>query len=221
MTYQWDFGAVLRHSGLLMEGIAGTLWLTGSALLIAVPLGLILAALRLSRLPVLSQIAVLYIDLFRTAAALVLVFWFFYALPILMNVRLDAYGAAALAIGLQGSAYFAEVYRAGIASVSRGQWDGARAIGLNYAAAMRYVILPQAIRRMIPVFFTRTIEILKTSSLAAAIAYAELTYNASRVALATYRPIETYTVVAAIYFAIIFTLARIVGVVERRLAVSD
>jgi polar amino acid transport system permease protein len=219
MNYTADFAAVFRSSDLLLQGLLASVKLAASALAIAVPFGLVLAVLRLSRVPVVSQIAVVYIDFFRTAASLVLVFWFFYAFPILIGVSWNAYSAAVLALGLQSSAYFAEVYRSGIQSISFRQWDGARSIGFSYAQCMRYVILPQAIRRMIPVFFTRVIELFKTTSLAAAIAYPELAYQASVVASKTYRPIETYTIIAGMYFAIIFTLSQAVRFIERRYAV--
>lgn len=219
MNYTWDFGAVWRNGDLLLEGLGASLVLAASALAIAAPLGLVLAVLRISRLPVVSQIAVAYIDFFRTAAALVLIFWFFYAFPILIGVRWSAYAAATLALGLQGAAYFAEVYRAGIQSISRRQWEGARSIGLTYLQCMRYVILPQAIRRMIPVFFTRVIELFKATSLAAAIAYPELAFKGSLIASSTYRPIETYTMIAAVYFVIVFSFSQGVRYLERRFAV--
>lgn len=221
MNYTTDFSAVWRYSDLLLEGLYASLVLAGSALAIALPLGLVLAVLRLSKLPVISQIAVVYIDFFRTAASLVLIFWFFYAFPILIGVRWNAYSAATLALGLQSGAYFAEVFRSGIQSISFRQWEGAKSIGFNYFQCMRYVVLPQAIRRMIPVFFTRVIELFKTTSLAAAITYPELAYKASLIASMTYRPIETYTAIAGIYFVIVFSLSQGVRMLERRYAILN
>jgi polar amino acid transport system permease protein len=219
--YQWDFGTVWRHMDWLWAGAGGTLRLTAAALALATPLGLTLALLRLARIPGLSWLAVAYIDFFRTAAALVLVFWFFYAFPVLLRLDLDAFAAAALALGLQAAAYLAEVFRGGIVSIDRGQWEAARSLGMPYRTALRHVILPQAVRRMIPVFFTRAIELLKTTSLAAAIAYSELTYSASRLAAETYRPIETFAVVGLMYFVAIFGASQVVRQLERRLAVAD
>lgn len=221
MPYSWDFAVVFRGFDLLMAGLFGSFELLGACLAIAVPLGLLLAVARMSRLRPVSVLALLYINAFRTTATLVLVFWFFYAFPILIAVRMDAFQGASLAIGLQGAAYFAEVFRGGVEAVPHGQWEACRSIGMRYVQAMRYVVLPQAVRRMIPVFFTRVIEMFKTTSLASTIAFAELSYNASLLASNTYRPIETYTVVGAMYFVIIFITSQVVRRLERRYLVLD
>lgn len=219
MGYQWDFGPVWRNLDALGFGLLGTLKLTAACLILAIPLGLLLAIMRMSGVRLLSGIALVYIDFFRTAASLVLIFWFFFAFPMLVNLDFDAFTAALLAIGLQGAAYFAEVFRGGIASIGRGQWEAARAIGMSNAVAMRYIILPQAVRRMLPVFFTRATLILKTTTLASAIAYSDIVYVAFRISSDTYRPIETFTVTGLIFFVVIFTLSRCVTLLERRIAV--
>jgi polar amino acid transport system permease protein len=221
MHYQWDFSVVFRHFDFLLQGAAGTLELAGTALAIALPLGLLLAIVRILRIPVLSMLAVVYIDLFRASASLILIFWFFFAFPILIRVDFGSFTAASLALGLQAAAYLAEVYRSGILSIGRGQWDAARALGMGYVPAMRYVILPQAIRRVVPVIFTRIVDLLKTTSLAAAISYDELVHHAQRLSSDTFRPIETFTVVALMFFVTIFTLSQLTRWLERHLARSD
>lgn len=221
MDYQWDFAAVFRQSDLLLEGAAGTLGLAGTAIVVAVPLGLLLAVLRMSAWRPASLLATGYIEFFRSSAALVLIFWFYFAFPMLVGIDMTPYAAATLAISLQSSAYFAEVFRGGIGSIHRGQWEAAKALGMNYRNAMRFVILPQAVKRMLPVFFTRVIELLKTTALAAAIAYGDLVYSASRVISITFRPLETFTVVALIFFFTIFAMSVSVRWMERRLAASD
>ncbi len=217
MAYHWDFDPIWRSVGLLATGGLATLKLTGACLLLAIPAGLLVAILRLSDNRFLSGAALVYTELFRTAASIVLIFWFFFAFPLLISIDLDAFWAALLAIGLQSGAYFAEVFRGAIVSVNRGQWEAARAIGMNRLTALRYVIMPQAVRRIIPVLFTRTTLLLKTTTLASAIAYPDIVYTAFRVSSETYRPIETFTVVGAIFFLTIFTFARLSGWVERRL----
>jgi len=221
MQYQWDFSVVFRHFDFLLQGAVGTIELTGVALAIAMPWGLVLAILRILRIPVLSQLAVAYIDLFRASASLVLIFWFFFAFPVLIHVDLGPFSAAALALGLQAAAYFAEVYRSGIQSIGRGQWDAARALGMRYSPAMLHVILPQAIRRVVPVIFLRIVDLLKTTSLAAAISFDELVHHAQRLASDTFRPVETFTVVALMFFVTIFTFSQLARWLERRLARSD
>lgn len=220
MNYQWDFGPVWRNLDGLAIGLFGTLKLTAACLALAVPLGLLLAIFRLSGSRALSGLALVYIDFFRTAASLVLIFWFFFAFPMLVNLDFTAFTAAFLAIGLQGAAYFAEVFRGGITSISRGQWEAARAIGMSDAVAMRHIILPQAVRRMLPVFFTRATLMLKTTTLASAIAYTDIVYVAFRISSDTYRPIETFTVTGLVFFILIFTLSRFAAFLERRLAVA-
>lgn len=220
MGYEFDFSAVLRRWDLLAWGLGYSLKLTAAATAIAMPLGLLLAIGRMSRLRPISLLCGGYIDFFRTASALVLILWFFFAFPILIGLDLDAFAAATLAIALQAAAYFAEIYRSGLRSVPRGQWDGARAIGLPPSGVMRYVVLPQALRHMLPVIVLRLIDTLKISSLASAISYGELTYSAARVASATFRPIETFTLVAAIYFTVIFAASLAAQALERSFAIA-
>jgi polar amino acid transport system permease protein len=220
MTYHWDFGPVWRNLDVLFLGLVATLQLTAACLALAVPLGLILALLRMSGSSILSGVAIIYIDFFRTAASLVLIFWFFFAFPILINLDFNTFTAAFLAIGLQGSAYFAEVFRGGIISINSGQWEAARAIGMSKAMTLRYIILPQAARRMLPVFFTRATLMLKTTTLSSAIAYPDLVYAAFRVSSETYRPIETFTVIGLFFFIMIFTVSRAVAWLEQRLVLA-
>ena len=218
MGYHWDFGPVWRNLDVLAAGGLATLWLTAACLALALPVGLLVALLRSSRNRILSTIALVYIEFFRTTASIVLVFWFFFALPLLVSIDLDAFAAATLAIGLQGAAFFAEVIRGAVASVNRGQWEAARAIGMSQGTAFRYIVFPQAFRRMVPVLFTRTTLLLKTTTLASAIAYPDLVYAAFRVSSDTYRPIETFTVVGGFFFVAIFLMARAARWMERRFA---
>jgi len=221
MNYNWDFSAVFRQSDLLIEGAIGTLKLTATSLAVAIPLGFLIAIMKMSSNRYLSLFGTVYVDFFRSTAALVLIFWFYFAFPVLVDINVDPYSAATLAISSQSAAYFAEVFRGGIQSINRGQWEAARSIGMNYGKTMRYIILPQAIRRMIPVFFTRVIELIKTTSLAATIAYTDIVYAGSRVISSTFRPIETYSVIALGFFLAIFALGQLTQWFERRMAVSD
>ena len=218
--YQWDFAPVLANSGLLAAGLVNTLKLTGTALAFGFPLGLGLALLRLSRLPAVSMPAGFIVEFFRTTPPLVQLFWFFFALPILIQVEMTPFVAAALTFSIQSAAFFAEVFRAGIVSIERGQGEAARALGMTGAQAMRRVILPQAVKRMIPAFMERAIELMKTTTLVATVSYADLLFQANEVAQKTFRPLEVFTVTALVYFAVIYCASVVVHRIERRLAVS-
>lgn len=221
MRYEWDFAVVWRFSSLFIDGGLNTLWLFGAALTIALPLGLALALVRMSRVPVASQFAVAYIDVFRASPALVLVVWFYFALPILLGIEFGAFTAAMLALGLQSAAYLAEVFRGGVESVATGQHEAARSIGMRRSTSFRFIILPQAVRRTIPILFTRVIELMKSTALAAVITYDELVNAGAQIAAKTFRPIETFTVVALIYFLVIYGMSQVSQWFERRLAVAD
>jgi len=218
--YQWDFMPVLANSGMLAQGLVNTLKVTGTALALGLPLGLGLALLRLSRWRLLSMPAGFIIEFFRTTPPLVQLFWFFFALPILIRVEMTPFVAAAITFSIQSAAFFAEVFRAGIVSIDRGQSEAARALGMTGAQAMRRVILPQAVKRMIPAFMERSIELMKTTTLVATVSYADLLFQANELAQKTFRPLEVFTVTALIYFTVIYAVSLVVHRIERRLAVS-
>ena len=220
MGYEWDFGIVLRHSDLLLLGLVNTLKVTILALLFGIPLGLGLALARLSANLAVRAPAGLVIEFFRATPPLVQLFWFFFALPLLTGIEIDPFRASVLTFSIQSSAFFAEVFRGGILSIERGQWEAGKAIGMTGAQAMRRVILPQAVKRMIPAFLERIIELMKTTTLVSTVSYADLLYQANNIAQSTYRPLEVYTIAAFMYFAVLFPTSLAVRQLERRLARS-
>jgi polar amino acid transport system permease protein len=219
-VYRWDFAPVFVNAGLLAQGLANTLAVTGAALAFGIPLGLLLALMRLATRPALTWPAGFVIEFFRTTPPLVQLFWFYFALPILVRVEMTPFTAAVLTFSIQSSAFFAEVFRAGIVSVESGQWEAARALGMDRPQTLARVILPQAVKRMIPAFLERAIELFKTTTLVATISYADLLFAANEVAQKTFRPLEVFTVAALVYFFVIFAASLAVRRVERRLAVS-
>lgn len=221
MTYDWNFTIVLQYLPKILEGGLHTLALAGASIAIAAPVGVILGIVRHQRVPILAPLAVVYIDFFRTSVALVLICWCYYALPVLIGVNLTTFTAVTIAISLQSSAYMAELTRAGLQSISIGQWEAARALGMPAHVRMRDIILPQAVRRMIPVFFLLMIEIAKTTTLAGVVTYPEIVYEAYRVATEIYRPIETFTFVGLVCFVFLFSAGRIALYLERRFAVVE
>src|SRR6516162_2199001 len=166
-------------------------------------------------------VLVAYVEIFRCTPLLVQIVWFYYALPVVLGIDIPANVAATLVLSLYTGAFYAEIIRGGVASIERGQWDAARAIGMRRGQVMRYVILPQAIKRMIPPFMNQSIIQLKNTSLVSTIAVADLLYQGTIITAATYRPLEVYTMVAVIYFLVLFPLTLAAQQVERRLARAD
>lgn len=218
--YRWDFSPVIANADLLAAGLLNTLKVAGAALVLGVALGLVLALLRLSRRPIASWPAGFIIEVFRTTPPLVQLFWFYFALPLIVGIEMTPYTASVATFSIQSAAFFAEVFRAGIQSIERGQWEAARAIGMTRNQALRRVVLPQAIKRMIPAFVERAIELTKTTTLVATISYADLLFAANEVSQKSFRPLETFTAVALIYFAVIFVASVIARRIELQLAKS-
>nr|WP_306267730.1 amino acid ABC transporter permease [Pararhizobium sp. IMCC3301] len=217
MGYEWDFGIVFRDFDLLMLGLLNTLKVTGLALLFGVPLGLFLALCRLYGAKLVSVPVGILIEFLRSTPPIAQLFWFFFAMPILFGVEIDPFEASVLTFSLQSSAFFAEVFRGGIVSIDDGQWEAAKAIGMDRNASLRRIILPQAVKRMIPAFLERAIELMKTTTLVSTISYADLLYQANSIAQSTYRSLEVFTIAAGIYFIVIFACSMGVRVLEHRL----
>ncbi len=221
MPYDWNFSVVLQYMPQLLWGGLHTIALSAACIALAAPIGIVLGVIRYQRVPFLAPVAVIYIDFFRTSVALVLICWCYYALPILLGVNLSTFTAVTIAIGLQASAYLAELVRAGLRSISAGQWEAARALGMPGTMRLRYIILPQAARRMIPVFFLLIVEVVKTTTLAGIVTYPEIVYEAFRVSTEVYRPVETFTIVGLICFAFLFVTGRLAMRLERHYATIE
>lgn len=217
MTSSFDFAVILANWNVLARGLTATLLLAVIAIALGLALGLVLAALRLSGRWLLSFPALVITELFRNTPVFVQIIWFFYALPILIGQKLEPMTAASLALGLNTAAYAAEIYRAGIQSLPRGQVDAARAIGMTPFQAWRRIILPQALRRVLPALVSRLVEVVKMTSIASSIAVADLLYQGRLLSSVTFRPIETFTVVALIYVALLVPLTRLALLAERRM----
>jgi len=200
-SYAWDFSPIWRNADLLLAGLANTIWLSAASIAVGLAIGLGLAILRLSHSRLVSAPAGALIEFYRNTPPLVHFFWYYYGLPILLGVSLSPFAAALLALSVQSGAFFAEVFRGGIVSIERGQWEAGRALGMSRRQLMRRIILPQAVRRMVPPLMERSFEVVKTTALAATLAYSELLYQAMTLASRSYRPLETYSAVALISFS--------------------
>ena len=221
ITYNWDFSFLWMYRWLLIKGLGFTLLYTIGSIAFGLIIGLLVGLLRLSRNWLLTLPLIAYIEAFRCTPLLVQIIWFYYAFPVLVGIDMPAAVAGMLVLSLYTGAFYAEIFRGGVISIERGQWDAARAIGMPQVEVLRRVILPQAIKRMIPPFLNQSIIQLKNTSLVSTIAVSDLLYQGQLITSATYRPLETYTTVAIIYFAILFPLTLFAQGVEYRLQRSD
>ena len=218
MGYEWGFGFLLRYAPLFAKGVGITLSYTVGTILIGLLLGLLIGLGRLSRFWFVQAPLIGLIEIFRCTPLLVQIIWFYYALPVILNVQIPAVVAATAVLSLYTAAFYAEIFRAGIVSIEVGQWDAAKALGLSRWQVMRRIVLPQAVRRMVPPFMNQSITQLKNTSLVSTIAVPDLLYQGSLITADTYRPLEVYTVVALIYFALLFPATLLAQWYERRMA---
>jgi polar amino acid transport system permease protein len=212
---------VLDNYPALLAGAAGTLRLFALCLVLGLGLGLLVGLARSARSAWIRLPTGVFVEFFRNTPVLVQILWFYFALPILLPFEIGKLAAAALGISLNSAAFSGEIFRGGIQSIEPGQWDGARALGMTRGEAMRRVILPQAVRRMLPALTNRAIEIFKMTTLASAIAYVELLQQGRLIASLNFNPIEAYTAVAILFFLCLWPLVRLTYALERRLARSD
>lgn len=216
MTYRFDFASVFRNLGPLWDGLIVTIQLTIAANVIGLTLGFALALLVMSRSAMIRLPVMLFIEFFRCTPAIIQIVWFFYCVPMLFNVFLGSVTMGILALGLNLAAFNAEAYRASIQAVPREQLDAGIALGLSPFQRILHIVLPAAVRNSIPVLLTNGIGTFQQSALVAIVAVQDLMYQGKTLATQTYRPIETFTVVAIVYFAVSFPVSQVVGYLERR-----
>jgi polar amino acid transport system permease protein len=218
ITYNWDFSFLWHYRWLIVWGLWITILYTVVTILAGMVIGLTVGLLRLSRNRLLTLPLVAYIEVFRCTPLLVQIIWFYYALPVVVGIDIPGVVAAGMVLSLYTGAFYAEIVRGGVESIEKGQWDAAQAVGLKHLQALRLVILPQAFRRMIPPFMNQSIIQLKNTSLVSTIAVADLLYEGQMITAATYRPLEVYTMVAVLYFIVLFPLTLGAQAIEQRLA---
>jgi polar amino acid transport system permease protein len=215
-----QFGRIVEYWPDLVTGVWMTLGLSAISVGLGLVLGLALALARYSRHPLLDWPAYAYIEFFRTTPPLVQIVWLYYGLPALFGVDLDAFGSAAAALGLNIAAFFAEIFRAAIAGIDRTQWHAARVLGFSMTDTLRFIVLPQALRNVLPPTSTTIIYLVKSTALASAIGTPELLRVGQLVAMETFRPVETLTIVAVAYFVLTYPIALIFYGLERRFAAA-
>lgn len=202
----------------LLQGMVLTVELTLWAGFFGIILGLVLSLARISRGYVLRSFAIFYVTLFRGTPLLLQILFVYFALPQLLDIRLDAMPAGILALSLNAAAYLTEIFRAAIQSIDKGQMEAARTVGMSYGMAMRRIILPQTFRRLIPPVVNELAALAKDTSLVSVVALSEMLYVTQRLGAAFLRPWEVYFWAALGYLMIVVALSTVAGQLEKRLA---
>lgn len=205
----------------MLSGFWTTVQLSLTAMAISVSLGLAVTLPAITDDPWGRRFNRLYVEAVRSVPILVLILWVYYGLPVVADIRLDVFWAGVLALALSDSAFEAEIFRAGIQGVPKGQTEAARTLGLTWGRTMRLVVLPQALRRILPALANQFVYMLKMSALVSVIGAQELTRRANELVVSEYRPLEIYTVLVLEYLALILVFSQGARWLERRMARSD
>lgn len=215
-----NFSFLKDYYGFFLEGTKITLFLSLFTIIFGIIFGMIFALMRISHNVVLKSIASIYIEFIRGTPVLVQLCIVYYGLPIL-GINFPEIMAGIIALSINSSAYVAEIIRAGIQAVDKGQMEAAKSLGLTYSMAMKNIILPQAIKNILPALGNEFITIIKESSIVSIIGIHDLMYNTDTVRGNTFKPFEPLIISATIYFILTFSLSKILSVFERRLRTSD
>ena len=217
----FDMNLVVNSFPLLLIGAGVTIQITVLSTAIGFVIGLVVGVARISHLRPLRLLAEVYVEFFRGTPLLVQIFLFYFALPVITGQRIDPFIAAISACGINSGAYVAEIFRAGIQSVDEGQMEAGRSLGMTWLQTMRYIIVPQAFKRVIPPLGNKFIAMLKDSSLVSVIGFEELTRRGQLIIAKTYGSFEIWMSVAVIYLVMTLTISRFVAYLERRCRVHD
>jgi len=228
MFSNFDWDVILRSLPyLFLDGMRFTIMLTLMATAGGIVIGTLLAMARLSSIPGLSHVAGAYVNLIRSMPLVLVIFWFYFLVPYIGQwitgasrpIQVGAFLSALVTFTLFEAAYFCEIMRAGIQSISRGQVAAAQALGMTYATSMRYIILPQAFRNMVPVLLTQTIILFQDTSLVYVISVTDFLGAASKIAQRDGRLVEMYLFAAVVYFVISLAASHGVRRLQNRIAI--
>lgn len=220
MSYKWHWEVLWQALPTLLQGIEITIWASLVAMAAALVLGLVVALVRILGGP-LRPLAYAYTEFFRNSPQLMLVIWVFYVLPLVTGLALSPLTSGIVALSLNLAAFTAEIYRAGITSISAGQTHAALALGMTRAQVYRRILLPQAFARIIPPLGSIWVSLFKDTSLLSVIGVAELMYQGRIVATDTYRPLEIFTGVAVIYYLLAYPQSLGVNYLFQRFRVQE
>lgn len=213
---KFDPSIVFANWDILAYGLLVTLKYTIYTCAIGLAIGLLVALLQLTPWPLARWTGRVWVEFFRNIPLLVLLMWTYYALPIFLQIQIGKETAGILGLGFYASGFYAEILRAGVQSIDRGQTDAAIALGMGYFQRMKRIILPQALRRMVPPLMGQTIMQLKNTTLLSVLTIPDLLYQAGYIASFTYRPMEVYTLIGAVFILMLFPLSALSRRFERK-----
>jgi His/Glu/Gln/Arg/opine family amino acid ABC transporter permease subunit len=213
---KFDWLVIWRNLDVFIDGVKLTILLAVTAMAIAVPGGIVLAMMRMSGIRVLSAIATAFVELFRNVPLILVIYMAYYVLPVMSGLSASPLVTALVALSLNVSAYNGETFRAGIASIRKGQSEAAFALGMSPWQTFRIVVLPQAIKRVLPILASTWISLFKDTSLVSVISVGELSYASTRVRAQTFRVLEVLTAMAAIYWVLGYPQAKLVDWINKR-----
>ena len=222
--YEWGWNIIdpsnvdgLTNLKFLISGITITIYISVISIILAMIIGLVVALPSLSNNKFLSYFNIAYVEIVRAIPLLVLILWIYYGLPIMTGISFSPFVSGIVALTISESAFQAEIFRAGINSINKGQYEVANSLGMNFWKKMRLVILPQAIKVVLPALGNQFVYVLKMSSLVSIIGIADLTRKANELVVSTYRPLEIYTFLILEYLILILIVSYFVRKLERKL----
>jgi glutamate/aspartate transport system permease protein len=215
----FDYDIIWNNLPFLWEGMKVTLLLTLLAIVGGLFLGTILALVRVAKIPILAWVAAAYVNFFRSLPLILVIFWLYFLVPLILGRSVGSFYSVLVAFVLFEAAYYSEIVRAGISSVGSGQIAAARAIGLTYPQTMRYVVLPQAFRAMVPVLLTQAIILFQDTSLVYVVGLKDFLVSAELIANRDQRLIEMFIFVAIVYFVICFSGSVLTRHLQKKLKI--
>jgi polar amino acid transport system permease protein len=207
----------LTNLKFLLSGLTTTIYISVVSIIISAILGFIVAIPSLAKSKFLTYINICYVEIVRAVPLLVLILWIYYGLPIMTGISFSPFVSGIIALAISESAFQAEIFRAGINSIKKAQWEAGSSLGLTFFKRLRLVILPQAIKNILPALGNQFVYVLKMSSLVSIIGIGDLTRKANELVVSTYRPLEIYTFLILEYLILILIVSFFVRKLEKKL----
>ena len=207
----------LTNLKFLLSGLTTTIYISVVSIIISAVIGFIVAIPSLAKNKFLTYINIGYVEIVRAIPLLVLILWIYYGLPIMTGISFSPFVSGIIALSISESAFQAEIFRAGINSIKKAQWEAGSSLGLNFFKRLRLVIFPQAIKNILPALGNQFVYVLKMSSLVSIIGIGDLTRKANELVVSTYRPLEIYTFLILEYLVLILIVSYFVRKLEKKL----